>query len=343
MSTPHSFNSTPATLSPLALAIDVGGTKVEAALIDDAGAVLAGSRHRAPTGSGSSREVLADAVRRVIDQTMAIAPVGRAVVGAGIGSAGPISIPDGTVSPLNLPSWRNYPLHELVAHHSGLGSERTVLRLDGLCILLAEYWLGALRGYRNAMGMVVSTGIGGGLILEGRLIGGRSGNAGHIGQLQVRSHSGAGRDLSSTLEGMASGPRIVDWARQHGWPGSTGEELAADYREGSPLAIAAVQRCARAIGTAIASASALLDLEAVAIGGGFARITPDLFRMIQLVVEDTAALDTIRGIDVVPAALADEGPLIGAAGLVHRSDLLPNHSASASLNEIASSLARESI
>ncbi|SDZ44995.1 ROK family protein [Herbiconiux ginsengi] len=316
---PH--NDTAPSVRPLALAIDVGGTKVEAALVDDRARVIDGTRHRAPTGAENSAEAIADAVRRVIDETLASAPTGARILGAGIGSAGPIDIGRGTVSPLNLAVWRGFPLAALVSEQSGIADP--VLRLDGLCILLAEHWAGALQGYRTAMGMVVSTGIGGGLLVEGRLVGGRSGNAGHLGQIQLHTHGGGGRDLSVTLEGIAAGPRIVNWAKEQGWQGNTGEDLATSYRENDPIAVAAVRRCARAVGEGIASVCALVDLEAVAIGGGFSRVTPDLFDLIREAIDEVAPLDTIAGVQILPSALSDEGPLIGAAGLIHRADLLP--------------------
>ncbi|MFB2583325.1 ROK family protein [Herbiconiux liukaitaii] len=305
----------------LALAIDIGGTKVESAFVDSSAALVPGTRQRAETGTGSSADQIADAVRRVIRATLDRTPPGASILGAGIGSAGPLDVVRGTVSPLNLPAWRGYPVRDLVREASGI--ENSVLRLDGLCILLAEHWAGALQHHRTAMGMVVSTGIGGGLLVEGRLVGGRSGNAGHIGQLQLHEHESTGKDLSVTLEGIASGTSIVAWAREQGWAGTTGQQLATSYAQGDPIAVAAVERCANAVGDGIASACALLDLEAVAIGGGFANVAPDLIERISARVEAVAPLDTIRGVEILRSALSDEGPLIGAAGLIHRADLRP--------------------
>ena len=306
----------------LALAVDIGGTKVEAALVDDEAHVVAGSRQRAKTGRDSSSAMIAEAVVEVAERALATAPADGEVLGAGIGSAGPISLENGTVSPLNLPAWRGFPLARLVEERTGL--TETVLRLDGLCILLAEYWAGSLAGARTAMGMVVSTGIGGGLIVEGRLVGGRTGNAGHVGQILLPDTDAAGREFASTLEDIASGPHIVEWARRQGWNGTTGEDLAADYGRRDRIAVAAVHRCARALGAGIASVCALLDLEAVAIGGGFARVAPDLLDLVRSAVDEAAPLETIRGVRVLPAALGVDGPLIGAAGLIHRGDLLPD-------------------
>ncbi|MCS5723357.1 ROK family protein [Herbiconiux sp. CPCC 203407] len=315
-------DSTPLSSGPFALAIDIGGTKVESALVDPSATLLPGSRHRAPTGSGSTADDIADAVRRVIAETLASAPPGAEIVGAGIGSAGPIDAGHGTVSPLNLSAWRAYPVRALVRDAIGTRVPDPVLRLDGLCILLAEHWAGALQHHRTAMGMVISTGIGGGLLVEGRLVGGRTGNAGHIGQIQLHEHESAGKDLSTTLEGVASGTSIVAWAREQGWGGTDGPQLSAAYAAGDPIALAAVERCANAVGDGIASACALLDLEAVAIGGGFVNVAPDLIDRIRARVNAVAPLDTIPGVEILRSALSDEAPLIGAAGLVHRADLL---------------------
>ncbi|QJU53080.1 ROK family protein [Herbiconiux sp. KACC 21604] len=314
---------TPAFASPLALAIDVGGTKVESALVAADATVLAGTRHRAPTGAGSSADEIADAVGRVIDATLAATPPGSVIAGAGIGCAGPISIERGSVSPLNLHAWRDFPLAELVRERSGL--DHVVLRLDGLCILLAELWAGALQGSRNAMGLVVSTGIGGGLLLEGKLMGGRTGNAGHVGQIQLhtRAADSHGLDLSVTLEGIAAGPNIVSWAREHGFAGTSGEELGAAAAAGDPLARAAIERSAHAVGEGIASVCALVDLEAVAIGGGFSKVSPDYIDLVQAAVDEVAPLSTIPGVRVLPSALSGDGPLIGASGLVHHPHYLP--------------------
>jgi glucokinase len=197
--------------------------------------------------------------------------------------------------------------------------------MDGLCITLAEHWIGAAQGVDNVMGMVVSTGIGGGLILGGQTVAGPSGNAGHIGHIEVAGFDDpcpcGGRGC---LEAVASGPHTVAWARTQGFTGSTGEELGAAYAAGDEVAIRAVRRSGMAIGRAIASATALLDLELVAIGGGFSHVTPDLFDVIAGPIGDRIELDYIRAVRVVPSALSSDGPLVGAAALIHRAELVPS-------------------
>ena len=302
-----------------ALAIDIGGTKAEAALVAPDGSILAGSRFRAPTGRESSSEQLAASIASVASQAAAELPADDIVIGIGIGSAGPIAVESGLVSPLNLPSWRDYPLRSQI--QALFPDVPVTLRMDGECIALAEHWVGAAQGENNVMGMVVSTGIGGGLILDGHAIAGPTGNAGHIGHIEVGGFDdpcdcgGVG-----CVEAVASGPKTTAWAIEQGWIGATGEDLAASYAAGDEIAIAAVQRCGRAVGQAIASATALVDLDIVAIGGGFSHVSPDLFDIIRQTIATRSAFPFVAKVRVVPSALSGEGPLIGAAALVHRSE-----------------------
>jgi glucokinase len=307
--------------SKLALAVDLGGTKVDAALVTADGALVDGSRHRQPTGADITADKLEAAIRSVVTSALGSVPAGAELTGVGIGSAGPVSPQTGEISPLNMPGCWDFPIVSIVAAaSSGLP---VTLRLDGQAITLAEHWIGALKGYSNALGMVVSTGIGGGLLIDGRIASGKSGNAGHVGQVRVSAPTAGGANNESTLEGTASGPHIVAWAQSQGWKGKDGEDLAASYAKGDPIAIAAVYRCGETVGLALATIAAVTDLEAVAIGGGFSRVTPDLFDIIRATLRERSPLRTMQGILVVPSGLSDEGPLIGAAGLVHRADLLP--------------------
>jgi glucokinase len=305
----------------LALALDLGGTKVESALVDDTGTMLAGTRFRQPTGPLRDSAELAANVDAVLAGTLAAIPAGASLAGVGIGAAGPIVEDAGLVSPLNLPVWRDYPLRDQVA--ATVTGVPVVLRMDGLCITLAEHWIGAAQECQNVMGMVVSTGIGGGLILDGHTASGPTGNAGHIGHVEV-----AGFDERCAcggigcVEAVASGPNTVAWAQHQGWNGATGEELGASYRAGDPIARAAVERSGRAIGQAIASATSLVDLELVAIGGGFSHVAPELFDHIRAAVASRHQFGFVTKVRVVPSALSSDGPLIGAAALVHRAQLV---------------------
>lgn len=305
----------------LALAIDLGGTKVEAAIVTANGTLVAGSRFRKPTGPTLDSDSLAQSVRSVVRSAMATLADGVRIAGVGIGSAGPITEVAGLVSPLNMPAWRDYPLKALVEDE--VPGIRVTMRMDGICIALAEHWVGAARGFDNLMGMIVSTGIGGGLILHGNTVSGPTGNAGHIGHVEV-----AGFDEPckcggfGCVEAVASGPHTVAWAQGRGWSGVTGEDLAASYREGDAIAMEAVARSGRAIGQAIASATALVDLEIVAIGGGFVNVAADYVDLVRAGVAETAVFDYARRVTVVPTGLGGSGPILGAAALIYCPHLL---------------------
>ncbi|RZS59063.1 glucokinase [Microcella putealis] len=311
-------------MTDYALAVDLGGTKVEAALVAADGSLVAGSRHRRPTGATATSDELARSVTEAVQDALATLVTARRddrVIGVGIGSAGPLVGSDGHVSPLNLPAWRGYPLGDLVT--SLVPDVPVVTRIDGIAITLAETWVGAARGERNVMGMVVSTGVGGGLLVDGRTIAGPSGNAGHIGHVQVAGHDDrCACGARGCLEAVASGPRTVAWARREGWQGETGEELAASARAGDPIARAAIERSATAVGEAIASTSALLDLDVVAIGGGFSHVADDYIDIVARTVAGHSDFAFVTSTRVVRSGLSGEGPLIGAAALVHHSEQL---------------------
>lgn len=308
-------------MSALALAIDVGGTKVEAALVTADGRVHRPSRTRRPTGGASTSFELEAAVLDAAEQATRALPAGAELVGIGIGSAGPVDLDRGLVSPLNLPAWRGYPLRDRVAEL--LPGIPVTLRVDGLCIALAEVWVGAAVGARDAMAMIVSTGVGGGLVLGGHAMTGATGNAGHIGHIEVSGFDDpcpcGGRGC---LEAVASGPRTVAWARENGFEGATGEDLAAAHAVGDPIALAAVRRAGTAIGRAVGSATALVDLEVAVIGGGFSRVSPVLFEHARAAVAERTVFDFVTKVRILPSGLGHDGPLIGAGALVHRPDLV---------------------
>ncbi|WP_146057291.1 ROK family protein, partial [Streptomyces sp. SM14] len=164
----------------LVAAIDIGGTKIAGALLDAEGTLL--ERVQVPTPAREGAEHVLAAVVEVVHRLTASAGWTR-VRAVGIGSAGPVDAQAGTVSPVNIPGWRDYPLVEAV--RAAAGGLPVTLIGDGAAIAAGEHWRGAARGRDNVLCMVVSTGVGGGLVLDGRLRAGPSGNAGHIGHISV--------------------------------------------------------------------------------------------------------------------------------------------------------------
>ena len=162
------------------LALDVGGTKLAAGLVSVEGEIL--TRGTTATG-GADAEVLFGRVSTLLDESRSLAERhGHRVVACGVGCGGPMTPGGEAVSPLNIPQWRQFPLRRRVAEHTGLG---TVVDNDAKALAVAEGWLGAAAGEVNYIGMVVSTGVGGGIVVDGRLLDGATGNAGHIGHVIV--------------------------------------------------------------------------------------------------------------------------------------------------------------
>lgn len=297
----------------LTLCLDIGGTKIACGLADSTGALV----HNAtcPTPSGASAEQVWAATAVLIADALRAA--GGAVAGVGIASAGPVNIATGTVGPINIPAWRGFPLRERVA--AAVPGVPVRLGGDGVCMALGEHWVGAGRGAGFLLGMVVSTGVGGGLVLDGVPYDGRTGNAGHVGHVVV-DHNGdpcacGGRGCVETI---ASGPSMVRWARAHGWsapPGAGAKELADAALAGDPSALSTFRRSAIALAAMIASVGAVCDLDLVVIGGGVAKSGALLFDPLHAALADYARLDFLAGLRVVPAALGGDAGLIGAARL----------------------------
>jgi glucokinase len=195
------------------LAIDVGGTKMAAALVGPDGAPRRITR--AATPQHADAQTLWKTLTDLID------PLSGGVDGVGVGCGGPMTWPDGEVSPLNIPGWRGFPLRaRLAARFPGLPVR---IHNDAVCVAVAEHWQGAGRGSADMLGMVVSTGVGGGLILGGRLINGGTGNAGHIGHVVVEPEGGprCGCGGHGCLEAVARGPALTEWALSQGWTPTT--------------------------------------------------------------------------------------------------------------------------
>lgn len=294
------------------LALDIGGTKIAAGLVDAEGTLV--HHAKLPTPDEDS-----EGVWTVVDTliTEALAAAGGRVRGVGIASAGPIDLPTGTVSPINIIAWQRFPIVERVSEVVG-----APVRLggDGLCMALGERWRGAGRGAQFLLGMVVSTGVGGGMVLDGAPYDGRTGNAGHVGHVVVDPDGGpcscGGRGCVETI---AAGPRMAQWARDNGWDApaeADAKELADAAYAGHPVALRAFYRGGTAVAAMIASVGAVCDLDLVVIGGGVAKSGKLLFDPLRHGLKTHARLDFLRGLRVLPAELGGDAGLIGAAALL---------------------------
>jgi glucokinase len=286
----------------LCLAVDIGGTKLAAALVTGGGAVL-GAR-RIPTPSTDDAEELFAALAGLVEAVRtsgageeAEAATAQVMV-CGIGCGGPMDLRQGTVSPLNIPAWHAFPLRARMEELTGL---RVALDNDAKAFAVAEGWTGAARGRRDFMAMVVSTGVGGGIVVDGRLLDGSSGNAGHVGHVIVEPD---GRlcpcGARGCLEAEASGTAIA---------AVTGRPPA----DATPEVVA---RTGRMVGRAVASVVSLLDVGLVVIGGSVALgFGPPFFAAANTELRARARLSFTAEARIVPSGLGTSGPLVGAGAL----------------------------
>jgi glucokinase len=298
-------------MSDLTLALDIGGTKIAAGLVDADGTLV--RQAKLPTPDTDAEAIWA-VVDTLITETLATVDGVRAV---GIASAGPIDLASGTVSPINIPQWQHFPIVERV---SAMVGPAVRLGGDGLCMAMGEQWRGAGRDAQFLLGMVVSTGVGGGLVLDGVPYDGRTGNAGHVGHVVV-DPSGAPCTCGGhgCVETIAAGPHMAQWARDNGWDApaeADAKELADAATAGNPIALQAFQRGARAVAAMIASVGAVCDLDLVVIGGGVAKSGGLLFDPVREALAGYAGLEFLRGLRVVPAELGGDAGLVGAAALL---------------------------
>jgi glucokinase len=307
-----------------ALVIDIGGTKLAAGVAEPGGRLISWAQIPTPGDVDAEQlwRTLDALLTRVLETSKIGGPAELAGVGCGVG--GPMEWPEGVVSPLNITAWRSFPLRARLLERFGGIPVR--VHNDAITMAAGEHWRGAGRGVRNLLGMVVSTGVGGGLLLDGRLIEGASGNAGHIGHVVVDPDDGppCGCGGRGCLEAVARGPALVRWAQGEGWrpgrPEATAKDLADDGALGHPIGLAAMDRAGRALGIAIASATCLCDLEVVSVGGGLSQAGVLLFKPLEEALRAHARIGFAREVRVVPAALGQSAGLIGAAALIFAAD-----------------------
>lgn len=276
------------------LAIDIGGTKLESAILGVDGTLTA--RHRMAT-RGADAEELFTTLCTVVDATRTdhLATQGPAPGVIGVGCGGPMAPGGVTVSPLNIPQWREFPLRDRLAERYGLSCG---VDNDAKALALAEGWIGAARDETSFIAMVVSTGVGGGLVLDGRVVDGASGNAGHIGHVVVVPE---GRPCvcgsRGCLEAEASGTAIAEVT---GRPAAEADQATR-------------RRTGALVGRAVASLVVVCDLRLACVGGSVALGFGDVFfDAANAELERIARIGYARGARIVPVGLGDEGPLVGA-------------------------------
>jgi len=292
---------------PRYLGLDIGGTNIKTALVEDDGSgqptVLSTATH-ATRGSRGPAAV----VERVGEIGRALAAEAGGVVAAAVTLPGTFDAATGCAKVIpNLPGeWSGLPVRGPVAEAVGVP---TALLNDARAFALAESLVGAAGGLRTVVCVVLGTGVGGGVVIDGRLHGGASGMAGEIGHQTVRidgPRCGCGN--RGCVEALTSAAAFTRMGGR-----DTAEQVYAAAREGDPRAVEAVDHVVRWLAIAMANAHMLLAPDAFVVGGGVAGAGDLLLRPLEAEVRRRMTLDEPENVRVLPAKLGPSAGAIGAA------------------------------
>ena len=316
--------------------VDLGGTKVLTARCDRQGQVLA--QVRQPTHAADGPEAV---LGRIFESIRAV--IGESdpaqLQGVGIGAPGALDTASGVqFNPANLPGWTRVPLRDLVrtwleTHFAQ--PVRVEVGNDANAAALGEYRFGVGRerpALRHMVYLTVSTGIGGGVITEGRLLAGRNGMAGEVGHMTIDAHGprcncgnigclevlAAGPAIARGGEALVAGGRAPLLSRLvSGEPEQVTTELVVEAaRQEDPDALALLGRVGTYLGMGVVNLIHLFNPELVCIGGGVAKAGPLVFEPLIATVDDLAMASMREGVAIVPAVLGDQAGVLGAAALV---------------------------
>jgi glucokinase len=288
----------------IALAIDLGGTQLRVAHVTEQGEVL--KRAAMPTDAkGGPRSVLAQMVKLANELGLAN------VKTVGISSPGPLDSDEGITMDLpTLSGWNGFPLRHNLATALNLP---VTLENDGISAAYGEWKFGAGRGLRHMVYVTVSTGIGGGVVIDNRIMRGNRGMASHVGHMMIAEDGPmctcGGRGC---FEALAAGPAFAKSGGAFGF--KDGADIVAAARSGDHKAIGLVDREAELLGYGFASLMHLYSPQRLVMGGGVSKAL-DLMLPTIMKTMTPITMPAFRSADIVPAQLGDNAGLVGAAGL----------------------------
>ena len=304
----------------LVFAVDLGGTHLRIGLVDDAGKIHNQLKRQTP--KDESPYALVEALADVADGWLR--DDRGPIVAASVMVPGAVDSSQAVVlSAPNLPSIINFGLKAVLQERLGWP---VVLENDANAAAIGEIWLGAARGCRDVVSVTLGTGVGGGVVLGGKLWRGAHGSAGEIGHATVDPFSGLQCKCGNTgcLELFASATAIVRMARESlaqfpqgslSTENLTAEKVYAAGREGDELALSVFRRAGKYLGIGLANLISVIDPEIIVVSGGVVNgwdlLAADMYQE----VSDRAFRTTAQAVQIAPAECGDNAGLLGAARL----------------------------
>jgi glucokinase len=306
------------------VAVDLGGTNIRAAFYPEGQPPAAKTTTR-PTRAADGAQAVLDHINEAIE-ALGLPAEARASLAIAIGAPGPLDRDRGViVHAPNLPGWLDLPLGQILHNH---WSCPVFVENDANLAALGEWRFGAGRGAHHLIMLTLGTGIGGGIIVDDRLVRGAQGLAGELGHIPIQPFGplcSCGKP--GHLEAMASGPAIARQVRERGGLQSEGaagdataEEIAAAARAGDPVALSVLQVAAQALGMALAGLVHTFNPERIILGGGVARAGGPFLEDVKRALLDSLMSPAFsERLDVLPSSLGDEAALLGGLALVQTS------------------------
>ena len=294
-------------LQDFILGIDLGGTQVRAAIVDREGQILRRAARLTDVAGGP----LAIVAQMLTLATEVMGEDRSRVKAAGVSSPGPLDSDTGYVLELpTLPGWTNFPLRQTLAEKLQMP---VTLENDGIAAANGEWKFGAGKGLKHLVYVTVSTGIGGGVVVDGHLMRGRRGMAGHVGHMSIEENGPVcGCGNPGCFEALASGTAFNKVAHSLGF--ANAKAMTQSAREGDQKAFAAVHREAVLLGFGFTSLLHLYSPEKLIVGGGVSSAFDLMLPTIKAEIQ-RRAMPAFRSVEIVVAELGDNAGLVGAASL----------------------------
>ena len=286
------------------IGLDIGGTKCAVSTGEAVeGGIKIHSRDEFPTAGLSWRQVLDEFARRIENLRSSPIPLPSSISSIGISCGGPLDSKRGVVmSPPNLPGWDNVPVVDFFRERFGAP---VALQNDANACALAEYLYGSGRGVKNLVFMTFGTGLGAGIIIDGKLYSGANDNAGEIGHIRLAPSGPLGYNKEGSAEGFCSGAGIARLAKLKKGLDLTAKEIFARVRAGDADCTEVFRESAEKLATILAFTIDILNPEVIALGGVFMR-NADLFMpVVEPILEREALAPALKACRIVPAELGE--------------------------------------
>ena len=306
------------------LAIDIGGTKILTALVSNENKIIAREYHRTLAHEGT--QAVANRLFSAIDHLLAHKNIDLSQLHSiSIAAAGAIDLARGIITLTPNIGWRNFPLRDLIHQKYKI---KTYLTNDAKAAALCEHELGAGKGVRNLIYITVSTGIGGGIIIDNKLYTGARGSAGEVGHMTIEVN---GQRCNcgniGCWETLASGTAMAEEAKRRIKQGEkssltdmvegkiehiTAEKVEAAARSGDTLAQEVIQKTATYLGIGLVNLVNIFNPEMIVVGGGLSKMGDLLLNPARQVVKERAYEMAFQAVRIVPAQFGDDAGILGA-------------------------------